>query len=196
MKLQDIIESSGYSLEGSWTRDLVFSKLWLARTLKQLMRQLDIDQIPVAYVLGSWYGNLSIVLRRSNVAIDQIINVEKNQKWLRTGQQMQQQLGLKNITAMHKDANRLDYRQLGDPGLVINTSLNDVRDQGWFEHIPPGTLVILQGRDAIPNAAHSYSNPRDIVKHYNLEPVFYQGTMDLTDPETDYTRSMVIGLKP
>ena len=36
MNLGDIFESSGYSLEGSYTPDLVFSKLWLARELKSV----------------------------------------------------------------------------------------------------------------------------------------------------------------
>jgi hypothetical protein len=64
MILGDLFESSGYSLEGSYTPDLVFSKLWLARELKQILKQQGIDSIPVAYILGSWYSNLSTIYVR------------------------------------------------------------------------------------------------------------------------------------
>ena len=81
MILQDftegfVQESSGYSLTGSYTPDLVFSKLWLARELKKVFAQQGIDSVPVAYILGSWYSNLSTILRRAGVPIDKIIDVE------------------------------------------------------------------------------------------------------------------------
>ena len=196
MRFRDITESSGYSLEGSWTKDLVFSKLWVAQELTKILSKLGVDQVPTAYVIGSWYGNMSILLRRGNVPIDLIIDVEQKKEWLDLGRRIQQAMGLENIESMNKDANTLDYRQLGDPGLVINTSLNDVRDERWFEHIPAGCLVVLQGRDAVaPGTEHIYRDPDDILEQYPLNTVYYKGTMDLTDPETDYQRSMVIGTK-
>ena len=196
MKYHDIIESSGYSLEGSWTQDLVFSKLWVARELQRIMKSEGMDEIPVAYVIGSWYGNMSILLRRAGVNIGRIIDVERNTEWLNLGHKIQQQMGLHDIEPMNKDANELDYRQLDDPGLVINTSLNDVKHTRWFRNIPTRTLVVLQGRDAVaPGTEHIYNNPREILKQYPLNTVYYQGTLDLTDPETDYQRSMVIGTK-
>lgn len=196
MKYRDITESSGYSLEGSWTKDLVFSKLWVSRELQRIMQDQGIDEIPVAYVIGSWYGNMSILLRRSGVNIGRIIDVERNTEWLELGHKIQQQMGLSDIEPMNKDANELDYRQLGDPGLVINTSLNDVKDTRWFRNIPTGTLVVLQGRDSVaPGTYHRYDDPKDILGQYPLNTVLYKGTLDLTDPETDYQRSMVIGKK-
>jgi hypothetical protein len=97
---------------------------------------------------------------------------------------------------MSADANEIDYRQLQQPGLVINCSLNDIPDQGWFQHIPPGTLVVLQGRNGVaPGAEHTYNSPEDILEVYPLDKVLYQGQVTLQDPETEYQRSMVIGIK-
>ena len=62
MILEDIFaldESSGYSLEGSFTRDLVFSKYWLMRELAKIQRRAS-----TMYILGSWYGNLALFLTR------------------------------------------------------------------------------------------------------------------------------------
>ena len=85
MRAQELTESSGYTLAGSYTPDLVFSKLWLTRELERVLNTQGIDSVPVAYVLGSWYSNLSTILRKSNAPIQHIVDVEKNQKWLKTG---------------------------------------------------------------------------------------------------------------
>ena len=196
MILGELFESSGYTLEGSYTPDLVFSKLWLARELKQILKQQGIDSVPVAYVLGSWYSNLSTILRKTGVPVHKIVDVERRGEWLETGQQLQQGMGIKGVQHMQADANRIDYRQLDQPGIVINTSTNDIADHGWFDHIPKGTIVVLQGRDAVPDGAeHTYSSPDDLLQMYPLETVLYSGTMQLQDPETEYQRSMVIGIK-
>jgi hypothetical protein len=193
MNLGDIFESSGYSLEGSYTPDLVFSKLWLARELKSILEQQGVESVPVAYILGSWYSNLSTVLRRTGVPIEKIIDVERRGEWLRTGQQLQQDMNISGVQYMQADANEIDYRQLQQPGLVINTSTSDIDNQGWFDNIPDGTLVIMQGRDAVEE--HAYESPEELLQVYPLEHVLYSGTWDLEDPETAYRRSMVIGVK-
>ena len=196
MITRDIYESSGYSLAGSYTPDLVFSKLWLARELRNILQQQGIDSVPVAYVLGSWYSNLSTVLRKTGVPIHKIVDVERRGEWLKTGQQLQQDMNIQGVQHMQADANRIDYRQLQQPGIVINTSTNDIADHGWFDHIPEGTIVVLQGRDSVPaGAEHTYNSPADLLQMYPLEHVLYSGTWDLTDPETPYQRSMVIGIK-
>lgn len=191
-----IVESSGYSLAGSYTDDLVISKIWLAHELARILKQQDIESVPVAYMLGSWYGNQSTILRKMGVPIDTIIDVEKNKQWLEQGQQIQKALGLTGIKSMNADANRIDFRQLANPGLVINTSTNDMPDHGWFDHIPEGTLVVLQGRDHQPRGSeHVYRSPEEILELYPLENVLYKGSRHLQDPETKYNRHMVIGIK-
>jgi hypothetical protein len=182
-------ESSGSSLEGSFTRDLVFSKFWLMRKLAQIQ-----PHVSTMYVLGSWYGNLALYLRRyPRVRVDHIVNVETDRERLSTGERMLDQAGAHNVEHMLTDANQLDYRQLDSTGAVINTSLTEMSDTAWFEHIPSGTLVVLQARDHNPD--QQFSNPEDIVKKFPLDQVLYSGSLDLQDPETAYTRFMVIGRK-
>jgi len=194
MRAQELVrESSGYTLSGSYTPDLVFSKLWLARELNSILKKQNIDSVPVAYILGSWYSNLSTILRKTSTPIQHIVDVERNKDWLATGKQIQQDMGIDGVEYMPADANQIDYRQLQDPGIVINTSTNDMLEHNdWFENIPAGTLVILQGRDQVKR---EFLSPDDLLDLYPLENVLYSGTMDLEDPETKYTRSMVIGVK-
>ena len=193
MRFQELTESSGYTLAGSYTPDLVFSKLWLTRELERVLNTQGIDLVPVAYILGSWYSNLSTILRKSNAPIQHIVDVERNKQWLKTGQQIQQHMNIDHVEYMAADANKIDYRQLQDPGVVINTGTNDIADLGWFDNIPSGTIVVLQGRDQVEN--NGVASPDELLERFPLETVLYQGTMDLEDPETEYRRSMAIGVK-
>jgi hypothetical protein len=188
-EVDSLEESSGSSLEGSFTRDLVFSKLWLIRQLTQIQ-----PHISTMYVLGSWYGNLALLLTRlSQVQVDRIINVETNAERLHTGQSILDQAGADNVEHMLTDANKLDYSQLGTDGAVVNTSLTEMPETAWFDNIPTGTLVVLQARDNNPGP--QFHNVDDIEKKYPLNQVLYTGSLDLEDPETAYTRFMIIGRK-
>ena len=192
MILEDIFaldESSGSSLEGSFTRDLVFSKLWLMRELARIQ-----SHVSTMYVLGSWYGNLALFLNRyPRGRVDHIINVETDPERLNTGARILDQAGAHNVEHMLKDANQLDYRQLDRNGAVVNTSLTEMPDTDWFKNIPPGTLVAMQARDQIDNK--QFARPEDIAQKFPLDQVLYSGSLDLEDPETEYTRFMIIGRK-
>lgn len=192
MILEDIYaldESSGYSLQGSFTPDLVFSKLWLIRELSKIDPEID-----TVYVLGSWYGNLALLLDRSHdIQVRRVINVEINPKFLKGSKELLSRHGVDNVKYMQKDANKLDYRRLGNQDVVINTSLTDMPGQNWFENIPKGTLVVLQARDRDPG--EQFDSPADIEQKFPLSQVLYSGTLDLEDPETEYHRFMVIGIK-
>ena len=182
-------ESSGYSLAGSFTHDLIKSKVWLLSELARIA-----PKVGTVYVLGSWYGNLGVLLALDPmIQYKQLINVETDQKFLQVSKRIHDRLGMSNTKYMLKDANNLDYRQLGRDGVVINTSLTDMSGQAWFDNIPAGTLVVLQSRDNDPgNAAHS---TQDIIDRFPLSEVIYDGELKLQDPETAYTRYMVIGVK-
>jgi hypothetical protein len=182
-------ESSGYSLEGSFTPDLIKSKVWLLDQLARIA-----PQVGTIYVLGSWYGNLGVLLALDPmIQYKQLINVETDQKFLQASERIHNHMGIGNTEYMLKDANDLDYRQLGRDGVVINTSLTDMQGQDWFDNIPAGTLVALQSRDHDPgNEAHS---TQDIIDRFPLSEIIYDGELKLQDPETRYTRYMVIGIK-
>ena len=182
-------ESSGYSLAGSFTHDLIKSKVWLLTELARIA-----PQVGTVYVLGSWYGNLGVLLALDPVIrFKQLINVETDPKFLQVSKRIHDRLGIGNAEYMLKDANDLDYRQLGNNGVVINTSLTDMPGQAWFDRIPAGTLVVMQSRDNDPgNVAHS---TQDIIDQYPLSEIIYDGELKLQDPETEYTRYMVIGIR-
>ena len=188
-KKKKVTESSGYSLAGSFTPDLIESKVWLLKELGEIAPQLD-----TVYILGSWYGNLALYMHlQPTVEYDQIVNVETDQSMLDQSQRMLDHVGVERVEHMLKDANDLDYRQLGDAGVVINTSLTDMPGREWFDRIPAGTLVVLQARDHDPG--EQFHSTEDIIAKFPLSQVYYTGTRHLQDPETEYNRFMVIGRK-
>lgn len=187
--IAELEESSGYSLAGSFTPDLVFSKLWLMRKLAEIQ-----PRISTMYVLGAWYCNLAILLNQfQKPQVDLVINVETNSKFLRTGQKILQQMGADSVEYMLKDANDVDYRQLDRNSVVVNTSLTDMQGRDWFDRIAPGTVVALQGRDH--DANRNFHSANDIQRRFTLSTVLYAGGLALKDPETEYTRFMTIGVK-
>lgn len=182
-------ESSGYSLQGSFTHDLTTSKVWLIQELSRIK-----PSITTLYILGSWYGNLALYMTLDPIVkVRKFINVENNQGMLDQSRRMMDHIGASNVEYMFKDANDLDYRQLGMDGAVVNTSLTDMDGTDWFKHIPDGTLVAMQARDHDPG--YQYHSTNDILKKFPLSQVLYQGSLKLKDPETHYRRFMVIGRK-
>lgn len=189
MNIQDITESSGYSLQGSFTHDLTTSKVWLLQELSRIL-----PRVGTVYVLGSWFGNISLYMALMPfLRYNKVINVERDPKMIEQSRRMLAHVGAKKVQHMAADANNIDYRQLGDDGVVINTSLTDMPGRAWFDNIPEGTLVVLQARDHDPGA--QFHGTQDILDKFPLTTVDYQGKLDLQDPETDYTRFMVIGRK-
>jgi hypothetical protein len=182
-------ESSGYSLAGSFTRDLTASKVWLLSELERIQQDFS-----AVYILGAWYGNLALYMTlEGRIQADKIVLVEKDKKFLFTSKKLLDLANADNVEYMLEDSNKLDYQQLGKAGVVINTSLTDMSGRSWFLNIPNGTLVVMQGRDHDPNK--NFESTQDIVDRFPLSQVLYHGRMQLRDPETEYTRYMVIGRK-
>jgi len=176
-----LLEFSPLTLQGSFESGLILNKLWLIHELKKIQ-----DQFSTIYILGSWYGNMSILLAKNNIQYDHIVNVDQDASVVRKAQRIARILNIDDrIEPMIKDANRLDYRQLDQDGLVINTSCHDMENRGWFDRIPAGVMVALQSRDDVD----------DDLSAYDLSRTLYQGSRSAEDPETDYRSLLRIGVK-
>jgi hypothetical protein len=183
--------SSEYNIHGSFTRDLVFSKFWLCEVLSNIKQEFS-----NIYILGSWYGNFGLIVSTYNpITFEKLINVDINKKLLKPSKMLSKSFNLKNVEYMNKDANDLDYRQLDKNGLVVNLSCNNIENRGWFENIPSGTLVVLQGRNNDPKSLNHFENLTDFINSFPLRKTLFRGKFKLQDPETKYHRYMIIGIK-
>ena len=183
-----LFEVSSNTELGSWSKDLVESKRWLAEELYKIN-----NHYPTVYVLGSWYGNASILLFQENkLSFDWLYNVDVDRQALKQGQELANELGMTNIIPLLANANDIVYKR---PNLVINTSCNNMENAGWFENIPHGTLVALQSRNNDPAALNQHNTPRELLLQYPLAEVIYEDKKRLHDKQGSYARFMVIGYK-
>jgi len=182
MRTHEILkEFTPDTLAGSFDRGLIFNKLWLIQELYKIKRSFS-----TVYILGSWYANLSILLARSSISYQHIVNVDTDEKRIQRGQDIARQLHMADrIESMVADANTVDYRQLDSNGLVVNCSIHDMPNSGWFNHIPQGVMVALQSRTDVDHDIDSYA----------LKPILYDGIWELEDPETKYNSLLRIGIR-
>ena len=188
MRLQEI---SPNTVKGSWTSDLTLRKLWALTELKKIK-----DSFDTVYILGSWYGNASIVmsLLKKHIDFDHIVNVDSDADVLNHSKELIKKLGINtSIEFMNADANELDYRQLGNDGLVVNFSTVDINGDDWFRNIPNGTTVLIQARDQVEPS--KFNSEEDLEKAFPLSKTFYKGSKEFQDPETKFTSFMIIGQK-
>jgi len=191
--LTPLAEVAPNTLSGSDSPNLNLERFWAVAELSKIKNQFD-----TVYILGSWYGNVALMLFMLNqyVSFDRIINNEINRDSLRIGQQRLKQLGLANRTQpMLKDANRVNYNQLGTDGLVINLSCHNIPSLEWLDHMPKGTMVVLQGRNQDPGAKNQYKNFSQFDQALPLSQTLYQDRLRLNDPDGTYDQYMKIGIK-
>lgn len=176
-------ESSPDTPQGSISRDLKLSKLWLCRELVRL-GQTEFDTV---YILGSWYGALGIFLLQQHIKFDCCYCID----WDQEKTEFVRKLALPKVRAVCCDVNEIEYN--GNRILIINTSTNDIEGREWFRSIPKSSLVVLQGRDHqdISNGIETLSK---FDRVYPLRETLLVDYLVLTGVEGDvYTRFMKIG---
>ena len=188
---EPVNEVNPNTLKGSEGPGLPEFRRWALDTLKKYQSKFD-----SIYIIGSWYGNLSLMIADDDdIGYDRIINVELDKKTLDIGAEIADKLGHKFIEPMYKDANTLDYRLLGKDGLVINQCLIEMEHDRWYENIPEGTMVLLTARNNARGAVNDYHSAGEIAERYPMSKILFAGKKDFTDPETDYEGYMMIGIK-
>lgn len=188
MRFEELNEISPPTFQGSLTPDLLKSKIWLCNNLKKLGR----DKFSTIYILGSWYGSMSVILDRCGIKFDKVINIDADPKHIALSNKVLSALGL-NHECIHGDANRLKYKRLDKNSLIINTSTNDIDGVRWFDRIPEGTLVALQSRNNVDTP--KYRTLEELDQEFFLTDTLFLDELTLEDPETQYQRFMKIGIK-
>lgn len=191
MRIMEFVldETSPDTLEGSFTDDLIQSKTWLCKKLKEGLKGKCARTI---YVLGSWYGNLAMLLQKEGIVFDEIVLVENDEDKLRASAQLLKPFFKPGkLVFLNTDARDVIYDK---PGIIINTSVNDMKPS-WYDVVPDGYRVMIQGRDQASGAITKIADMEQFTDMFPMRKVNYLGNRDFTDPETRYTRYMKIGVK-
>jgi hypothetical protein len=181
-----LVESSPETYEGSFSRDLIYSKFWMCSVIKSISKN-RIKKFDTIYALGSWFGNIYFILKEYDICFKSLYLIDKNPKCIDFCKKMFSSLD-KSVLSRLQDANSIEY-VTGANNLVINTSCNDMGLQtGWYNFIPSGYLVALQSRN-------DFESFETFNSKYQMKSVFFAGKKHLSDPETNYCRLMKVGAK-
>lgn len=180
--------SSDLSFSGSCEHDLVLSKFWLCKNLPR-------KKYNKIYVLGSWYGNMGLILRHLNFDFKSLVNVDIDPHYCQANEKLYKLANFdRPYKILNSNCNEVDY---SDADLIINSSINDIKKDKWFDNIPTKSLIAIQGRN---NQLNSYQknrseNFKQFQKMFEFGTVIYKGQLSLQNSEEDYKRYMIIGYK-
>lgn len=167
------------------------SKLWLCRELENL----DWDS-KLTRIYAGWYGITGfLLLSREKFMVDRIESYDVDPACETVADMINENWVIKEwkFKAYTRDCNTV---LSGDPDLIINTSTEHFDSMNWFNNIPKGTRVILQGND-MPHDDHVVHSATldDFIDHYPLTSIDYYGSLDFVYPDSQFTRYMIIGTK-
>lgn len=174
------------------------SKIWLVDRLERILEEhRPIEDGYRIWILAGWYALANLLIRlRNKIPVLEVRSFDQdptceaiadsiNNLWVYRAWEFK---------AHTADINVLEYNPR--PDVVINSSVEHMRSNEWFENIPKGTMVCLQASD-MPDEDHvnSISSSRNLIEQYPLEEVFYEGTKRFEFEDKAFNRVMIIGVK-
>ena len=167
------------------------SKLWLCRELERLNWSSNLT-----HIYAGWYGITAfLLLSRENFKVDRIESYDIDPSCQPLADMINENWVFKEwqFKAFTYDCN-LPFDR--NPDLIINTSTEHFNNLDWFDNIPVGTRVILQGNN-MPHDTHIVhsKNLEDFKNHYKISEIDYEGSLDFNYPSWNFTRFMIIGKK-
>jgi len=175
----------------------VLSKTWAAEQLEITVKEIKLNPLRI-FVLGGWYNLLHFILAvRNNIKIEYCRSVDLDVFASHNANIINNAWHYDNwrFRAYPGDANTIDFT-LEKINCVINTSTEHFKSDQWFNNIPSGTLVLLQGND-LPLNDHVRTplNLEDFNARFSLSTVYYSDKKLFDFKTISYNRYMLIGIK-
>jgi hypothetical protein len=171
----------------------VGSKIWLCEELERRF-----DSIDSVWIYGGWYGVSAFLLQsRGNIRIGKIRSYDIDPQCEAIADMINENWVIDNwkFKAKTQDCNVLDLDWNG-PDLIINTSTEHFESMVWWNNIPQGTVVALQGNN-MPHEDHHVRSETldDFTKQFPVSTTLYTGQKEFVYPDWKFTRYMLIGIK-
>jgi hypothetical protein len=174
------------------------SKLWLVDRLERTLEEhRPIEDGYRIWILAGWYAVANLLIRvRGKLPVLEVRSFDQdpaceavadsiNNLWVYRAWEFK---------AHTVDINLLEYKPT--PDVVINSSVEHMRSNLWFENIPKGTVVCLQASDMIDkDHVNAMSSIRDLMIKYPLDEVLYDGIKRFEFEDKAFNRVMIIGVK-
>ena len=169
----------------------VGSKIWLCEELEKTNWSSR-----MTYIYGGWNGMLGfLLLSRGNFDVNAIRSLDTDPSCEPVADEINENWVYQTwkFKALTQDCNTFDPIY-GD--LVINTSTEHFESKEWFDNIPNGMRVVLQGNN-VPHKGSSrhLETQYDFMKEYPLSSYNFTGEKEFSYPTWSFTRYMIIGIK-
>lgn len=180
-----------YINKDAFSSGQIGSKIWLCEQLEKLGWKSNLT-----HIYGGWHGVLGfLLLSRNKFDVKRIESYDIDPSCEPIADMLNEYWVWQNwkFKAHTADCN-LVKSNLAD--LVINTSTEHFDSLLWFNYIPTGTRVILQGNN-MPHEDHVIhtNSLEEFKKAYPLSEYAFEGSMDFVYPDWKFTRFMLIGTK-
>lgn len=178
----------------------VQSKLWLVKTLERVLEHNEPIEPHLGYdiwILAGWYALINFMLQiRSNLKLNQVRSFDLDPSCERIADKINGLWVWKNweFKAETCDINQLDYAHA--PHVIINSSVEHMSMDLWWEKIPKGVIVCLQASDMDhDDHCNKFYSTQEMLERYQLSDLYYEGVKRFEYDEFSFHRYMIIGVK-
>ena len=176
----------------SFSNGQIASKIWLCRELEKLKWSSNLT-----WIYGGWYGITAfLLLSRENFLVKRIESYDTDPECEPIADLIHNNwvhFHPFKFKAYTKNCNALIPNQTD---LIINTATEHFDSMEWFNNIPAGHRVILQGNNMTHDDHFVHSDSLLSFKnYYPLTEYYYIGNKDFEYSDWKFTRYMVIGIK-
>jgi hypothetical protein len=167
------------------------SKIWLCENLEEIFE--SVDNI---YIYGGWYGISAFLLKsRNKIKINTIRSFDIDPNCEPVADMINENWVYQNwqFKAFTKDCNEIIPDNVD---LIINTSTEHFESTKWFDNIPNGTCVALQGNNMKHEDHHTTTDDLDsFLNQFIISDIWFKGQKDFVYPDWQFSRYMIIGKK-
>ena len=174
----------------SFSHGQIVSKIWLCEELENLQWSSN-----TTHIYGGWYAMTAFLLfSRGKFKVNYIESFDLDPECESVARMINDRWVIeKKFQAYTRDCSQPIE---GNRDLVINTATEHFPSLDWFNNIPGGTRVALQGNNMLHDDHFVHSESlSSFIKTYPLSKIDYLGTKDFDYVEWGFTRYMIIGVK-
>lgn len=183
----------------SFSSSQYLSKLWLVQSLERILpTNYQSDKVYKIWLLAGWYGVTNLIIRtRDKIKVELVKSFDIDPDCANIAEKINETWVWRNwqFKAYTQDINQLTY-DTECPDIIINTSLEHLDEDTWFDTIPSGTIVALQGSD-LPHEDHNnvFLTLQHLKERYRLKECWFEGLKLFQYDDKSFQRFMIIGIK-
>ena len=177
----------------------VGSKLWLTERLEECLSRIEAPSAGYKiWIYGGWYGVTNFIMRtRGVIPVEYVRSIDRDPLVQPIADRINKFWEWQDwqFKALTGDVNTAQYTQ-DNPHIVINSSVEHMGPGPWFDRIPKGTIVVVQGSD-LPHDDHvrRIHSVDELRSACPMSSELYSGSIAFNYPGLELKRFMIIGIK-